>query len=276
VVPGRGPCSGRRALSMLRAGRAAGRSGEDRQCRGAREGRLPSDRCDDSYGSAIKALDIERVIGHYAKEPSSGFLWTGRSPTMTLMFPSESGYRSSERYRRRVRGDNRDGSGPPGGAAASPFREVIIDKAGQRTAIKGTVTWTWVRRGPEWKILYGHAATSWISTPRLSRRSSGRWRPATGRLSSRGHRSILRYYSADLITIAPGEPIRYGNEWIRSAVADLYKAYEFHEDFKFIDIRIIGGRVAASYSFSSQMTPLVGGEKTETTARACAFSNAMK
>ena len=78
---------------------------------------------------------------------------------------------------------------------------------------------------------------------------------------------ILRYYASDLITISPGETILYGKEWIRANLADLYKTYDFHEDFKFIDIKIIGDRAAASFSFTQLMTPLVGGEKIEHTGK---------
>ena len=86
-------------------------------------------------------------------------------------------------------------------------------------------------------------------------------------VDSKDIEGILQYYTSDLITIPPGEPILYGKEWIQTTVADLYKTYDFHEDFKFIDIRIIGDRVAASYSFVQQMTPLAGGEKIEQTGK---------
>ena len=82
-------------------------------------------------------------------------------------------------------------------------------------------------------------------------------------IDSKNIEGVLRFYSSDLITISPEEPILYGNDWIRNTLIDLYNAYEFTEDFKFIDIRIIGDRVAASYSFTQQMTPLAGGEKIE-------------
>lgn len=110
-----------------------------------------------SYGDAIKALDIEKVIAHYAKEPEFRVFMDGK------IF----GY---DAYVSQARADLSQVSeveggwqgitvailGPRVAAAAAPFREVIIDKAGQRTAIKGTVTWIWVLRGSRWKILYGH------------------------------------------------------------------------------------------------------------------------
>ena len=86
-------------------------------------------------------------------------------------------------------------------------------------------------------------------------------------IDSKDIERVLQFYSSDLITISPEEPILYGNDWIRTTLNDLYNAYEFTEDFKFIDIRIIGDRVAASYSFTQQMTPLAGGEKIEQTGK---------
>jgi ketosteroid isomerase-like protein len=78
-------------------------------------------------------------------------------------------------------------------------------------------------------------------------------------IDSKDVAGILQYYSTDLITIPQGEPIIYGREWITNTMNDLYKTYDFHEDFKFNDIRIIGDQVAASYTFKQQMTPLTGG-----------------
>jgi ketosteroid isomerase-like protein len=86
-------------------------------------------------------------------------------------------------------------------------------------------------------------------------------------IDSKDIEGILQFYSSDLITISPGEPILYGNDWIRTTLNDLYNTYEFTEDFKFIDIRIIGDRVAASFSFTQQMTPLAGGDEIEQTGK---------
>ena len=84
---------------------------------------------------------------------------------------------------------------------------------------------------------------------------------------------ILKCYSTDLITISPDEPILYGKDWIRTLVTDLYKTYDFHEDFKLIDIRIIEEHVVASYSFSQQMTLLTGGEPTVQTGKGMCILN---
>jgi ketosteroid isomerase-like protein len=90
-------------------------------------------------------------------------------------------------------------------------------------------------------------------------------------IDSKDIEGILRFYSSDLVTISPGEPILYGKDWIRITLNDLYNTYDFTEDFKFIDIKIIGDCVAASYSFTQQMTPLAGGEKVEQTGKGMAI-----
>ena len=70
---------------------------------------------------------------------------------------------------------------------------------------------------------------------------------------------ILQFYSTDLITVTQGEPIQYGNDWIRPLMQELYQNYDFHEEFRLDNIKIIGDRVAASYYYSQQMIPLDGG-----------------
>jgi ketosteroid isomerase-like protein len=71
---------------------------------------------------------------------------------------------------------------------------------------------------------------------------------------------ILQFYATDLITISQGEPILYGRDWIEDTMNELYKTYDFQEDFKFIDLRIVGEKVAASFTFKQQMLPLLGGD----------------
>jgi ketosteroid isomerase-like protein len=209
------------------------------------------------------------VIGHYAKEPEFRVFMDGKiSDYAAYVSQAKADIGQASGIEGGLQAVTVIVLGPKVAAAVAPFREVIIDKAGQRLAIKGTVTWTWVRRGPEWKILYGHASHELdLDTAAVEKELRAMEAGHRAAVYAKDIEGILRYYSADLITIFPGEPNRYGNEWVRTAVADLYKAYEFHEDFKFIDIKIIGDRIAASYSFSQQMTPVVGGEKTETTGK---------
>lgn len=71
---------------------------------------------------------------------------------------------------------------------------------------------------------------------------------------------IFQFYSPDLITVETGMPIQYGNQFLLPTLTELFATFDFHEDFVLNDIRIIGDRVAATYHFTQQMTPLAGGE----------------
>jgi hypothetical protein len=42
-------------------------------------------------------------------------------------------------------------------AAYAPFHQLLKEKSGAETALKGDVTWIVVRRNGEWKLLYAHA-----------------------------------------------------------------------------------------------------------------------
>lgn len=70
---------------------------------------------------------------------------------------------------------------------------------------------------------------------------------------------ILQFYSPNLITVTQGEPIQYGKDWLRPLMQELYQDYDFHEEFKLDNIKIIDDRVVASYSYLQEMTPLEGG-----------------
>lgn len=71
--------------------------------------------------------------------------------------------------------------------------------------------------------------------------------------------ACIAFYSPNLITIAAGEPIQRGREWIRPLMEEIYRTCEFHETFTLSDVRIMGDRVAATYQYSQSMTPLSGG-----------------
>lgn len=71
---------------------------------------------------------------------------------------------------------------------------------------------------------------------------------------------VLGFYAPDLITVSPEMGIVHGRDWIRPSLAQLFRDYDFHEDFTLVDIRILGDRVAASYTYEQSMTPLAGGE----------------
>lgn len=78
---------------------------------------------------------------------------------------------------------------------------------------------------------------------------------------------IFQFYSPDLITVGPEMPIQYGNQYFRPTLTNLFAEYDFHENFTLNDIHIIGDRVAATYQFTQQMTPLKGGETIKQTGK---------
>ena len=84
---------------------------------------------------------------------------------------------------------------------------------------------------------------------------------------------IFQFYSPDLITIGPEMPIQYGNQYFRPTLTNLFADYDFHENFTLNDIRIMGERVAATYQFTQQMTPLKGGETIKQTGKGMCIIN---
>lgn len=73
--------------------------------------------------------------------------------------------------------------------------------------------------------------------------------------------AILKYYSDELITISPNSPILYGSEWIRTALVEMYESYELYERFSFVDIKPLGPRIVASYTYTQKMRPITEGEE---------------
>jgi ketosteroid isomerase-like protein len=112
-----------------------------------------------SYEDAVRRLDAERTIAHFAKEPEFRVCFDNQiSDYDTLVSQVRRDFASVGT----IEGGFTDITvlllGPGVAAAIAPFRETYVDKSGNRSPVKGTVTWIWGRRGTEWKILYGHAA----------------------------------------------------------------------------------------------------------------------
>ena len=86
-------------------------------------------------------------------------------------------------------------------------------------------------------------------------------------IDSKNIEGILQFYSPDLITLSPGQTIMYGPEYIRPTMEELYKTYDFHEDFILSDIHVVGDRVVATYIFEQKMYPIAGGDAVKETGR---------
>jgi ketosteroid isomerase-like protein len=111
-----------------------------------------------SYLGAIKALDVDRAVAHYLDDPAmhvwndgvrfdyAGWIAAARANLAPL---------------RSVEGAWGDMTVVPlsadAAAASASFEETVTDRSGVVTQIRGAVTWVWVLRAGEWKIIHGHA-----------------------------------------------------------------------------------------------------------------------
>jgi hypothetical protein len=75
-----------------------------------------------------------------------------------------------------------------------------------------------------------------------------------------GATALYQHFRGNPKCVSSEEPIQYGREFIRPNMTKIYQAFDFHEDFRLIDTRIVGDRVAATYKWWSQTTPLTGGK----------------
>jgi ketosteroid isomerase-like protein len=112
-----------------------------------------------SYNDAVGSLDTERIFAHYANEPEFRVCLDNQiSDYEALVSQVRKDFASLNAIEEGFTDITVLLLGPGIAAAAAPFRETFVDKAGNRSPVKGTVTWIWGRRGTEWKILYGHGA----------------------------------------------------------------------------------------------------------------------
>jgi uncharacterized protein (TIGR02246 family) len=86
-------------------------------------------------------------------------------------------------------------------------------------------------------------------------------------IDSKDANRVLEFYAPDLITVSPEGGVQRGRDWIVPVCEQLFRDHDFHEDFKLADIRILGDRVAASYTYEQRMTPLAGGEPVVATGK---------
>jgi len=109
-----------------------------------------------SYEAAIKALDVQKTVGHYTtafraienEEVYSFEEWTGLVQEMLGSLRAYDGGFGEIH----VNVLDRDVA-----LADAPFLDVFTDSAGVVTRLKGTVTWVWVRTPEGWRIIHGHA-----------------------------------------------------------------------------------------------------------------------
>jgi ketosteroid isomerase-like protein len=111
-----------------------------------------------SFGAAERALDAEQVIAHFAQVEDFHVYNDGErldyaavTANLRNVFPSlrsiEGGFRGVQVIVLAV----------DAALATAGFREVITDRTGNVTRVRGTASWLWRNVGGSWKIIYGHA-----------------------------------------------------------------------------------------------------------------------
>jgi ketosteroid isomerase-like protein len=111
-----------------------------------------------SYEDSVRKIDAERTIAYFVQESEFRVCFDNQiSDYDALVAQVRKDFASLDA----IEGGFTDITvlmlGPGVAAAIAPFREIYVDKSGNRSPVKGTVTWIWGRRGTEWKILFGHA-----------------------------------------------------------------------------------------------------------------------
>ena len=111
-----------------------------------------------AYAAAFVTRDAEAAIRFYVNAPDFRMYDGGTPATYSEltgairgMMP---GYKAIEGYFDDIQVTV---LGPTAAVATSPFRDVYRDTAGVITRVRGTVSWTWVRRSDGWRIMHGNA-----------------------------------------------------------------------------------------------------------------------
>ena len=110
-----------------------------------------------SYEESIKNLDLEKTLQHYSQASDFLLISDGQvsnydefSKGLGEMFPNlekvEGGFDTMYIHVLTTEVVN----------VMAPFQETFVDKSGNKTSLKGEVTWTAMKKGEEWKFVYGH------------------------------------------------------------------------------------------------------------------------
>jgi len=140
--------------SKLQANEASNSDDTEIQKEEARKGMIE---LMNSYIAAVKTLDSDKVIDHYYQSPEFKFISDGHVTN----------YDETVKNVREFLGSLSKVEGswdtiyvsvlsPEIVTAMAPFHETFIDKEGNRTPLKGEVTWTAIKDGDRWRFTYGH------------------------------------------------------------------------------------------------------------------------
>ncbi len=111
-----------------------------------------------TYEAAIKARDVDRVLGHYVQTPQfrlvdneTVYSYDALRPMVQQLFGSlrnyEGGFGTIH-----VNALTRDVA-----LADAPYTDVYTDTTGAVTRVRGMVTWVWVHGPDGWRIVHGQA-----------------------------------------------------------------------------------------------------------------------
>ena len=110
-----------------------------------------------SYIASVKSLDIDKVIDHYYPSPEFKIIMDGHLSNYDETVTNVKGLLQSMS---KVEGEwdtiHVSVLSPDVVTAMATYHETFIDKEGNKTPLKGEVTWTAVKDEGRWRFAYGH------------------------------------------------------------------------------------------------------------------------
>lgn len=110
-----------------------------------------------SFEAAERALDAERLIGHFAAVPDFYLYNDGDRLTYEVV---SAGVRGTFPTLRSIEGGFSDVHvmvlAADAALATARFQETVTDSTGTATRLHGAASWLWRQVNGEWRIVYGH------------------------------------------------------------------------------------------------------------------------
>jgi ketosteroid isomerase-like protein len=110
-----------------------------------------------SFEAAERALDAEKLVGHFANGPDFYIYNDGQRLTYETMTTA---VRSTFPILRSIEGGFIElhvmALAPDAALATARFQETVTDGTGSRTRQHGAASWLWRQMGGDWRIAYGH------------------------------------------------------------------------------------------------------------------------
>jgi ketosteroid isomerase-like protein len=111
-----------------------------------------------SFEAAERALDTDRLIAHFALVPEFLVYNDGQRLNHAAITANlQSGFPTLRSIEGGFENIHVFVLAPDAALAAAEFSEVITDRTGTVTRVRGAASWLWRVINGEWKIVYGHA-----------------------------------------------------------------------------------------------------------------------